>query len=106
MHKFKLHPPVRHTSLCDQAQNCLTINIPNSTLGLDNLLDLVRHEIIHEQQKHIHRLTFKSGRTLHIEADQQWVTVRGAHINYRTPADMPSATLLGDPAQPVTPVPL
>lgn len=99
MHPFKLHLPVQHSALCDQDQSCLTINIPGSPLGLDNLLDLVHHEIIHDQQKHIHRLTFKSGKTLHIEANQHWVTVRGAHINYRTPADNPSATMLSDPAR-------
>lgn len=106
MHTFKLHSPVRQAILCDQTQSCLTINIPGATVGLDNLLDLVHHEIIQDQQKHIHRLTFKSGKTLYIEADRQWVTVRGTRINYHTPADAPCATLLGDPAHSCRPVAL
>lgn len=99
MNTFKLHPPLRQATLCDQDPSCLTINIPDATLGLDNLLDLVHHEIIQDQQTHIHRLTFKSGKTLYIEAGQHWVTVRGAHINYRTAPDAPCATILSDPAR-------
>ncbi|MDY7562619.1 hypothetical protein QN382_22010 [Pseudomonas sp. 10B1] len=78
--------------------SCLTINEPGSFLGLSNLLDLVRHEISHEHDKQIHRLTFKSGQTLFIKADARAVTVRGARINFNSDAKFPSTTYLCDPS--------
>jgi len=80
--------------------SCLTINQPGSELGLSNLLDLIGHEICQEDDKQIHRLTFKSGQTLCIKADSRQVTVRGARINFRSDSKYPYATLLSDPATP------
>jgi hypothetical protein len=78
--------------------SCLTINQAGAILGLKNLLDVVSHEISQERDKHIHRLTFKSGEILHIKADPRTVTIRGARINYDNDTHYPSTTILSDPA--------
>lgn len=78
--------------------SCLTINQPGSILGLSNLLDLISHEISQENDKQIHRLTFKSGQTLYIKADSRAVTVRGARINFDSDTRFPSTNFLSDPA--------
>ncbi|MDB5993551.1 MAG: hypothetical protein JWP42_687 [Pseudomonas sp.] len=78
--------------------SCLTINQAGSILGLKNLLDVVSHEISQEHDKHIHRLTFKSGETLYIKADPRTVTIRGTRINYDSDANYPLTTFLSDPA--------
>jgi hypothetical protein len=78
--------------------SCLTINQPGSILGLRNLLDVVSHEISQEHNRHIHRITFKSGETLYIKADPQAVTIRGTRINYDSDNNYPSTTFLSDPA--------
>jgi|GEM_PF-2839775 len=79
-------------------RSCLTINIPKAFLALENLLDLTQHEISHEVGRCMHRLTFKSGETLCIEADSREVTVRGSRIYFKPHPTQTSSTVLGDPA--------
>lgn len=61
--------------------SCLTINKSSAPIGLANVLDIVRHDISHENDLQFHRLTFRSGYTLCIEANSQNVTVRGSSIS-------------------------
>ncbi|MDB6143909.1 MAG: hypothetical protein JWP80_2953 [Pseudomonas sp.] len=79
--------------------SCLTINQTGAMVGLNNLLDLIYHEIIQEHDKQIHRITFKSGETLYIKADGHTVTVRGKYINYDSDSKFPFTTILSDPAR-------
>ncbi|MEB0043484.1 hypothetical protein [Pseudomonas sp. MH10] len=81
-----------------ETTSCLTITEPGSFLGLSNLLDLVSHDISQDHDKHIHRLTFKSGETLFIKTDAHAVTVRGSRINFDSDGKFPSTTYLSDPS--------
>ncbi|WP_338521988.1 hypothetical protein NUH87_17335 [Pseudomonas batumici] len=87
------------TAAAADTSSCLTINQPGSPLGLSNLLDLISHEISRENNQQIHRLTFKSGQTLCIKADPQWITVRGRRINFHADSTYPYTTFLEDPAR-------
>jgi hypothetical protein len=94
------HPNINPSAVIENNErSCLTINIPRACLALDNLLDLIRHEISHEMGRSTHRLTFKSGETLCIEADARGITVRGARIHFSPHPTQPSSTVLGDPAR-------
>lgn len=97
---MKKHWDFRLPASAEEAGNtsCLTINHAGAILGLKNLLDVVSHEISQERDKHIHRLTFKSGETLYIKADARAVTVRGTRICYESDAHYPLTTVLSDPA--------
>jgi len=89
---------LRPTELSDR-ESCLTINQSGSPLGLINLLDLISHEIHQEDNQQFHRLTFKSGQTLCINANAQLITVRGSRVNFHADSHYPYATYLGDPAR-------
>ncbi|WP_075122371.1 hypothetical protein [Pseudomonas chlororaphis] len=71
---------------------------PDATIGLTNLLDLDTHEIVQEEGRQVHRLTFKSGHSVTIEANDKAVEVKGARLSIIATTQ---AVLLHDPAQPV-----
>ncbi|SEH88302.1 hypothetical protein [Pseudomonas asplenii] len=78
--------------------SCLTINQPGSRLALNNLLDVISHEIRQEDNENVHRLTFKSGQTLCIKVGANLITVRGPRISFHSDARHPQVTYLEDPA--------
>lgn len=82
----------------DNAASCLTINLPGAPLGLSNLLDLTEHEILEAPGRQVHRLTFKSGEVLYVNADNHGVTVRGARVNFQCHDHRPGETFISDPA--------
>ncbi|NVZ63120.1 hypothetical protein HX867_13595 [Pseudomonas gingeri] len=86
--------PVGHSS----RMNCLTINQPGARLALNNLLDLISHEIRQEDDEKVHRLTFKSGQTLCITVEASLITVRGQRIDFHADSHYPYTTYLEDPA--------
>lgn len=98
---MKRHWDFRLPVNAEEAGNtsCLTINQAGAMLGLENLLDVVDHEICQERGNSIHRLTFKSGETLYIKATPRTITIRGSRINYDSHTHSPSTTYLGDPAK-------
>ncbi len=95
-HRYFQRPPrpVGHSS----RMSCLTINQPGARLALNNLLDLISHEIHQQDDEKVHRLTFKSGQTLCITVDASLITVRGPRIDFHTDSHYPSTTYLEDPA--------
>lgn len=96
-HNFQGHPaPTQHD---DEANSCLTLNTANARLALANLLDLTGHEIHTEYGRKIHRLTFKSGEVVNIEAGPHHVTVRGTDVTgYDAIAPPSITTFISDPA--------
>ncbi|NWA04105.1 hypothetical protein [Pseudomonas gingeri] len=78
--------------------SCLTINQPGARLALNNLLDLISHEIRQEDDEKVHRLTFKSGQTLCITIDASLITVRGSRVDFHTDSRYPHTTYLEDPS--------
>ncbi|QXI28536.1 hypothetical protein [Pseudomonas vanderleydeniana] len=78
--------------------SCLTINQPGSRLALNNLLDVISHEIRQEDNEKVHRLTFRSGQTLCIKVDANLITVRGPRISFHSDSRYPQVTYLEDPA--------
>ena len=97
-HNFARHPaPTQHN---DETNSCLTLNTSNARLALANLLDLTAHEIYSEYGRQLHRLTFKSGEVVTVEAGLHHVTVRGTGVAGYDVAPPPSTTtFIGDPAR-------
>ena len=97
-HNFPRHPvPTQHN---DEANSCLTLNTGNPRLALTILLDLTAHEIYTEYGRQMHRLTFKSGEVVNIEAGLHHVTVRGTGVaGYDAVAPPSTTTFIGDPAR-------
>lgn len=97
-HNFPRHPVPRHND--EEANSCLTLNTGNARLALANLLDLTAHEIHTEYGRQIHRLTFKSGEVVSVEAGLHHVTVRGTGVAGCEAVAPPSiTTFIGDPAR-------
>lgn len=95
---FPRHPVPSHND--EEANSCLTLNTGNARLALANLLDLTGHEIHTEYGRQMHRLTFKSGEVVTIEAGLHYVTVRGTGGAGYDAVPPPSATtFIGDPAR-------
>lgn len=78
--------------------NSVLFRRPDATIGLTNLLDLDTHEIVREDGRQVHRLTFKSGHSVTVEANDEAVEVKGARLSIIATTQ---AVLLHDPAQPV-----
>lgn len=78
--------------------NHVSFGTPDATIGLTNLLDLDTHEIVQEEGRQVHRLTFKSGHSVTIEANDKAVEVKGARLSIIAATQ---AALLHDPAKPV-----
>ena len=85
-------------SRASEPVNHVSFRKPDATIGLTNLLDLDTHEIVREEGRQVHRLTFKSGHSVTIEANDQAVEVKGARLSIIATTQ---AVLLHDPAQPV-----
>lgn len=94
---FPRHPAPTQTD--EEANSCLTLNTSSARLALANLLDLTAHEIHAEYGRQIHRLTFKSGEVVTIDAGLQCVTVRGTGVAaYEAMPPPCTTTFIGDPA--------
>ena len=97
-HNFPRHPASPPNT--EEANSCLTLNNGGARLALSNLLDLTGHEIFSEYGRQVHRLTFKSGEVVHIEAGLHHVTVRGTGVaTYDGMAPPPATIFIGDPAR-------
>ena len=95
---FPRHPVPSHND--EEANSCLTLNTGKARLALANLLDLTGHEIHTEYGRQIHRLTFKSGEVVTIEAGVYQTTVRGKGVaGFDTVAPPSTTTFISDPAR-------
>ncbi|WP_407313808.1 hypothetical protein [Pseudomonas sp. nanlin1] len=99
MNKYNpIHFPLRRLGP-SRRTSCLTINQPGAKLALMNLLDVVSHEITDNQDHQTHRLTFKSGEVLMIDAKECWINVRGAYVSFHSDDHYPLSTFIGDPME-------
>lgn len=96
-HNFPRHPVPSHND--EEANSCLTLNTGHARLALANLLDLTGHEIHTQYGRQMHRLTFKSGEVVTIDAGLRCVTVRGTGVAAYEAMPPPCATtFIEDPA--------